>query len=139
MDKFLFPLIGGGIIGLAASLMLLLNGRVMGVSGIVKGVIDPRRGDVLWRALFIAGLLCGGALLHLLDPQILDPKANRNLIVISIAGMLVGFGTALGSGCTSGHGICGVSRLSPRSIVATLTFMSAGILMATLIRTLGDM
>lgn len=136
MDIYLLPLLGGTIIGVAASLMLLLNGRVLGVSGIVLGSLKMKRRDFLWRILFIAGLIMGGFTLKAIFPQAMELEFNRSLTVIAISGLLVGFGTAMGSGCTSGHGICGISRFSFRSIIATFTFMIAGILAATLFQLL---
>ena len=138
MDKFLAPLFGGLLIGLSASLMLLLNGRVTGVSGILSGaIINRKKQDTVWRWYFIAGMLLGGFLLAWLKPETFAgalPTANWTLVV---AGLLVGFGTSMASGCTSGHGVCGVSRLSPRSLVATLTFIMAGILAVMIFRKLG--
>jgi hypothetical protein len=129
-------LLGGGLIGLAASILLLSIGRVAGVSGIAGGVLRPRRGDVLWRVWFVLGLLAAGALFARLSPESMT-ASPRSLVLVVIAGLLVGVGTRLGNGCTSGHGVCGISRLSPRSLIATVTFMSTGILMVTLVRILG--
>ena len=132
------PLLGGALIGVAASLMLYWNGRVTGISGIIYGAtIAPKKGDVSWRWFFISGMLLGGFILNLFNPQAFAgrlPTANWTLVV---AGLLVGFGTVLGSGCTSGHGVCGISRLSPRSLIATITFMVAGILAVVLFRSMG--
>jgi uncharacterized protein len=119
--------LGGAIIGLAASLLLVLNGRQAGVSGIVAGTLRPKAGEFLWRALFVLGLLAGGALMGWLQPGSFQ-AAPRGLAVVAVAGALVGFGSQLGGGCTSGHGICGICRLSKRSLVATATFMAAGAL-----------
>jgi uncharacterized membrane protein YedE/YeeE len=119
-------LLGGALIGLAAAALLLLTGRIAGVSGIVGGLLPPRPGDAAWRALFAAGLVAGGFLLRALATDPFRGLATTPQAVLIAAGLLVGFGASLGSGCTSGHGVCGVSRLSPRSIVATLTFMLAG-------------
>ena len=120
------PLLGGVLIGIASAALLLLNGRIAGVSGIVGGLVRVRRGDASWRVLFIAGLVCGGAVLHVVGPDPFRGLADIPWPVLTLAGLLVGFGTSLGSGCTSGHGVCGVSRLSPRSIAATITFTLAG-------------
>lgn len=131
MDQ-LNALYGGVLIGIAVSIMLLFNGRVTGISGILNGVLNPTKGDTLWRVFFISGLLLGGLALKILKPTFFEIGNNLTLyefIKIGIAGLLVGFGTILGSGCTSGHGICGISRLSLRSIVATLSFIFSGILM----------
>ena len=116
---------GGALIGLAAGMLLLLNGRVAGVSGIAGGMLRPAPGDVAWRIAFLAGLVVaplGYALLRTLPPITFDVS----LPVVALAGFMVGIGTRYGAGCTSGHGICGISRLSPRSIVATLVFVAMG-------------
>jgi uncharacterized membrane protein YedE/YeeE len=126
MTSVLLSLLGGALIGLAAALLLLGGGRVAGVSGIVAGLLQPRRGETLWRALFVAGLVVGGVALARVHPAAFQPGVARSPTVLAAAGLLIGFGTRLGSGCTSGHGICGVSRLSVRSIVATATFMATG-------------
>ncbi len=118
-------LAGGVLIGLAAAMLLLFNGRIAGISGVLGGLLRPRRGDVGWRAAFVLGLL-GAPLVYALVaslPAVQIDAGNGTLIV---AGLLVGVGTRYGSGCTSGHGVCGLSRLSPRSHVATLVFMGAG-------------
>jgi uncharacterized membrane protein YedE/YeeE len=124
----LASLLGGILIGLSASAMLLLDGKIAGVSGIVAGVLRPVRGDTLWRICFLGGLLAGGLLLRILLPGAFDFGIIRPLPLLATAGLLVGFGTRLGSGCTSGHGVCGVSRLSPRSLAATATFIFTGAL-----------
>jgi uncharacterized membrane protein YedE/YeeE len=121
-------LIGGAIIGLAVSLMLVFNGRVTGISGIVSGLLKPQRNDVFWRVAFLAGLLSGGFVLKVLRPDMFVLSSHVTNFDYVIAGLLVGFGTLLGNGCTSGHGVCGISRLSMRSILATVTFISFGIL-----------
>jgi uncharacterized membrane protein YedE/YeeE len=118
--------IGGILIGIAASALLVLDGRIAGVSGIVGGLIPPRRADTAWRGLFVAGLVAGGLCLRLLIGDPFHSLAETPNIALILGGLLVGFGASLGNGCTSGHGVCGVSRLSPRSIVATMTFMLAG-------------
>jgi uncharacterized membrane protein YedE/YeeE len=127
---------GGALIGLSASLMLGLNGRVTGISGIVGGLVAPAAGDVAWRALFVAGLLAGGLLARAALPGAFSASAAP-LWLVAVAGLLVGFGTRLGNGCTSGHGVCGIARLSPRSIAATLTFITTGAL--TVLATSGRM
>jgi uncharacterized membrane protein YedE/YeeE len=129
----LASLIGGAMIGLAASLLLFGDGRIAGISGIVGGLLNPVAGDTAWRVLFIAGLLVGGLGLHLVDPALLRVDIDRSAGALLTGGLLVGFGTALGSGCTSGHGVCGLSRGSSRSLVATLTFMATGVLVAWLV------
>ncbi len=121
-------LIGGLLIGLASAGLLLLNGRVAGITGIFAGLLEPRPGDKAWRALFVAGLAAGAVAIGLLRPQTFRFDLVRPPLLIVGAGLLVGFGTRLANGCTSGHGLCGVSRFSPRSLVATGTFIAAGIL-----------
>jgi uncharacterized membrane protein YedE/YeeE len=118
--------IGGILIGASASAMLLLNGKIAGISGILAGVLRPVKGDTLWKLFFLAGLFTGGLLLRFLYPRAYDFGIIRSPVVLIMAGLLVGFGTRLGNGCTSGHGVCGVSRLSARSIVATMTFIATG-------------
>lgn len=120
------PLVGGALIGLAAGLLMLLNGRVAGISGIFAALITLQMEERVWRALFIAGLVAGGLIFMVANPQVFPDRFERSLPVMAIAGLLVGFGTRLGGGCTSGHGVCGISRLSVRSIVATLTFILTG-------------
>jgi uncharacterized membrane protein YedE/YeeE len=117
-------LIGGVLIGLATGLTLLLNGKIAGISGVVARILRPTHGDALWRAWFIAGLIAGGALTFALYP----PSANLDFSHTSVwwmavAGLLVGVGTRLGGGCTSGHGVCGISRGSTGGVVATVVFM----------------
>lgn len=118
-------LAGGIFIGLAAALFVLLNGRVLGISGILGGLVKPRAGDAGWRLSFIVGLLAAPALWRLFGP-LPQVSVEASVPVLVIAGLLVGWGTRYGSGCTSGHGVCGLSRLSPRSLAATLAFMAAG-------------
>jgi hypothetical protein len=127
-------LLGGVLIGLAASGLLAIDGRVAGISGIVGGLLRPRGGDVAWRVAFIAGLLAAGIVLGAVDPSTLALTGAPPLAVVGLAGLLVGFGTRLGSGCTSGHGVCGISRGSPRSIAATITFMLTGAITVWLTR-----
>lgn len=118
-------LAGGAIIGVAAVLFALFNGRVAGVSGIVGGLLRPSFPDWTWRAAFVAGLIVAPIVYRVFaGPPGLTIEAGYPMLVV--AGFLVGLGTRYGSGCTSGHGVCGVSRLSPRSLVATLAFMAAG-------------
>jgi uncharacterized membrane protein YedE/YeeE len=125
-------LLGGAFIGFAAGLLLLVNGRIFGVSGILGGVVMPAPNDTAWRAYALAGLILGGFSLKFLSWPAFDLATPYSFGLMAVAGLLVGFGTRMGGGCTSGHGICGMSRLSPRSIVATLTFMAAGILTVAL-------
>ena len=130
-------LVGGMLLGLAASVLLLGQGRVAGISGILGGLRAPQAGDVAWRLLFLAGLIGAGVVASAADPALLEVKVHRPPIVLALAGVLVGFGTRLGNGCASGHGVCGLSRFSPRSLVAVLTFMATGMLTATLVKWLG--
>ena len=129
-------LAGGGLIGLAASVLLLGSGRIAGVSGIAGQLLLGARRERAWRALFLLGLVAGGLGFSQFAPRALG-ESPRSLAVIALAGLLVGVGTRLGSGCTSGHGVCGLSRLSPRSLIATVTFIVAGIVTVTLVRWLG--
>ena len=117
---------GGMLIGAAAAMLVLLNGRVAGISGILGGLLAPSRADVGWRIAFLAGLLLSPALMFLLGYRV-APRIDAGFGTLVAAGLLVGVGTRYGSGCTSGHGVCGLSRLSPRSLVATAAFMAAGI------------
>jgi uncharacterized membrane protein YedE/YeeE len=117
--------IGGALLGLSATGLLMFNGRIAGVAGILRGVLQPNRGDIAWRVLFLLGLFAGGAPFALLRPETFG-ASPRPLVFILVAGLLVGAGVRLSNGCTTGHGICGMSRLSKRSIVATMTFMAAG-------------
>ncbi|MCW8884529.1 MAG: YeeE/YedE family protein [Motiliproteus sp.] len=135
-DFLVLPaLAGGGLIGLSAALLLVANGRVAGISGIVGGLVSRQQdgNDFAWRLMFVVGIVCGGVLYQVLggDVSTIQPLVNEPVLVL--AGLLVGVGTTLGSGCTSGHGICGLARLSPRSLVATLSFMVAGAATATFI------
>lgn len=118
-------LAGGLLIGLAVALFLLFNGRIGGISGIVGGLLKPARGDIAWRVAFIAGLVIA-PLVYALAAPLPQVHVEANYPVLLIAGLLVGIGTRYGSGCTSGHGICGLSRRSPRSVIATAAFMFAG-------------
>ena len=118
-------LLGGVLIGLAAALFVLFNGRIAGISGIVGGLLRPQRGDIGWRLAFVGGLLAAPLLYTLVLP-LPEVRIEVGSLQIIVAGLLVGIGTRYGAGCTSGHGVCGISRLSPRSVVATLVFMAAG-------------
>ncbi len=119
-------LLCGCLIGLSASAMLLFDGKVVGISGILAGVLRPVRGDTLWRACFIGGLVVGGLILRMLLPAAFDFGILRSPAALVVGSLLVGFGTRLGNGCTSGHGVCGIARLSVRSLVATTTFIATG-------------
>jgi uncharacterized protein len=120
-------LAGGLLIGAAAAMFILLNGRIAGISGIVGGLLKPARGDITWRVAFVAGMFLAPAV-YVLFGTIPRPQIDAGWTALVAAGLLVGIGTRYGSGCTSGHGVCGLSRLSPRSVVATVTFMGAGFL-----------
>ena len=120
-------LAGGVLIGIAAAMFLLLNGRVAGISGILGGLRRPAPGDVAWRAAFVLGLV-GAPLVYGLFAALPVLRIDAQFGALVVAGLLVGVGTRYGSGCTSGHGVCGLSRLSPRSLVATAAFMGAGFL-----------
>ena len=132
MSSILWALAGGGLLGLAVSWLLLANGRIAGISGIVGGLLASWNDESAWRMSFLLGLLAGGVVLMAAVPEAIVPPAGRSPAVVAVAGALVGYGTRLGSGCTSGHGVCGLTRLSPRSLVATLTFMATGFVTATL-------
>lgn len=123
--------VGGILIGIAASVLLVGSGRVAGVSGILGGILVPVRGDRLWRWMFMLGMVSVGALVAVFAPQYISPSPSPLPVVVA-AGLLVGIGTRLGTGCTSGHGVCGVSRLSPRSLAATAMFMATGMVTARL-------
>jgi uncharacterized membrane protein YedE/YeeE len=118
-------LAGGVLIGVAAAMFALLNGRIAGVSGIVGGLLEPAQGDVGWRAAFVLGLV-GAPMVYMLFAAVPKPQIDAEFGALIAAGLLVGIGTRYGSGCTSGHGVCGLSRLSLRSLAATLIFMGAG-------------
>ncbi len=121
-------LLGGILIGLAVAALYFFNGKILGISNITAELLNPRWQGKDWRASFLLGLLSGGALLLALYPQALSSESPRSLGLLILAGLLVGYGSSLGRGCTSGHGICGLSRLSARSLVATAIFMSSGML-----------
>lgn len=130
-------LIGGILIGLASIGLLAFNGRIAGISGITGGLLEPRSGDVGWRVAFVGGLVAGGLLMGSLKPEWFEYAIDRSVATVVVAGLVVGFGTRVGSGCTSGHGVCGISRLSVRSVIATVTFMATGALTVFLFRTWG--
>jgi hypothetical protein len=127
---------GGALIGLAATLLMLGIGRIAGISGIYAGLLRPKAGDTSWRLAFVVGLLGAGAVASLFAPEALAATQSRSLAATVVAGLLVGVGVRVGNGCTSGHGVCGLSRFSRRSLVATLTFMATGITTASLIQLL---
>lgn len=127
VDSWIRAVVGGGLIGLAAAVLMLFNGRIAGVSGVLGGlVLDRKRGEMAWRALFLGGLMLGALLVGLLRPDLATANLQTGWLGTVAAGLIVGFGTRMGSGCTSGHGVCGIGRLSRRSLVATCTFMAAG-------------
>ena len=121
------PLFGGFLLGLAALSLLFFNGRVAGVSGILGGFLSFRKRDTLWRFAFLAGLVAGGFLLLATCPETLNLNLKSSPPAVMLAGLLVGIGSRMGSGCTSGHGICGIGRLSQRSMIAAVIFLSSGI------------
>jgi len=127
------PLIGGMLIGLSAAVLMLTKGRIAGISGIVEGVLRPKSGDLMWRVIFLAGLLVGGMVMAMLLPERFDLTTNRTIQMTAVAGLMVGIGVHIGCGCTSGHGVCGISRISVRSLVAVPTFMGTGALVVWLV------
>jgi uncharacterized membrane protein YedE/YeeE len=126
--------VGGTLIGLSAVLLMLFNGRIAGISGILGGLINTQASDRAWRLAFIAGLIAAPLSAALLGHTVPMPQMPAGTAAVILGGLLVGFGSRLGSGCTSGHGICGIARLSPRSIVATGVFMVAAIIVVALMR-----
>ena len=126
-------LIGGMLIGLAAAMFALLNGRVAGISGVLGGLFNPTRGDIGWRVAFVGGLVVA-SLVYGLFATLPAVQIDASYVALVVAGLLVGVGTRYGYGCTSGHGVCGLSRLSPRSLVATLAFMGAGFVTVFVLR-----
>jgi hypothetical protein len=131
---WLIALAGGVLIGLSATLLLWLNGRVAGVSGILGGVLFPKSGDVSWRVAFLVGLIAAGGLYMAFVPGAPLPRTDFSRTGLIIAGLLVGFGTRMGNGCTSGHGVCGLGRLSMRSLAAVVTFMATAIATTLVVR-----
>jgi hypothetical protein len=126
-------LAGGAVIGLAAAMFILLNGRIAGISGILGGLLQLPKGDMAWRIAFLLGLLAAPLVYGWFAP-LPEVRVEAGTATLVVAGLLVGLGTRYGSGCTSGHGVCGLSRLSPRSLVATAAFMSAGFLTVFVVR-----
>ena len=131
-------LLGGALIGLAAVLLLKFNGRIAGISGIVNTALTKQPGDRLWRLMFIVGLVLSGVIYQAATGSTLVTREDFPLAMLVFAGLLVGFGTRVGSGCTSGHGVCGIARLSPRSFVATIAFVATGMLAASLVHIIGS-
>ena len=132
INSIFLAVLGGSLIGLAASLLLVTTGRIAGISGIIGGLLlgSP---DRKWRYDFLFGLMIGGVALFLLQPNVFSVSEYRSVSVISLAGLFVGFGVRMGNGCTSGHGVCGITRFSKRSIIATISFMFTGMLTASFI------
>lgn len=129
LSSWLLALAGGVMIGAAASLLLIAQGRIAGISGIVGSLLPPTARDLDWRLAFLGGLVLAGIVGAIVAPAAIGASV-RPLSVVAVAGLLVGFGTRLGSGCTSGHGVCGLSRFSGRSLVAVMTFMATGAITA---------
>ena len=129
-------LAGGIILGVASAIFILVNGRILGISGILGGLLPPKVGDTFWRVAFLLGMLAAPTVFHAVVPAqyITAPRIDASVWMVIAAGLLVGIGTRYASGCTSGHGVCGLSRLSPRSLVATLSFMGAGFVMVYVLR-----
>jgi len=129
-------LAGGIILGVASAIFILVNGRILGISGILGGLLPPKAGDTTWRVFFLLGMLAAPTVFHAVVPAqyITAPRIDATEWMVIAAGLLVGIGTRYASGCTSGHGVCGLSRLSPRSLVATLSFMGAGFVMVYVLR-----
>ena len=132
--EVLMPLTGGILIGIAASMMLLFSGKIAGVSGIFGGMLFQQGKERAWRVSFITGLIGGGILLYAINAEFFENSSGRGLLAVNIAGFLVGIGTRVGGGCTSGHGVCGIGRLSVRSIVATVAFVFAGMVAVVLVK-----
>lgn len=130
-------LIGGLLIGLAASLLVLLNGRIAGISGIFSGLLFPKKTDWIWRAAFIVGILIGPVIVRLLGGGPSTVTIEPALPILVIAGLLVGYGVRAGNGCTSGHGVCGLARGSGRSLVATVTFFATAVVTVFIVRHIG--
>jgi uncharacterized protein len=127
-------LVGGALIGVAVTLLMVANGRIAGVSGILGELLPPWSGDIGWRFSFVAGLIIGAGAYAWVDPAAAVIRIDASLPLLAVGGLAVGFGTRLGGGCTSGHGVCGLARLSGRSLAATLTFMAAAALTVYLAR-----
>lgn len=140
LNDLILAVIGGLLIGGGAALLLAYNGQVAGISGIINGLLHPRRPGAGWRMAFVGGLLVGGVALQLAYPGAFPQGHPRSLWLIVPAGLLVGIGTRIGAGCTSGHGVCGIGRLSPRSVVATMTFtITGGLTVLVVNRLLGSL
>jgi uncharacterized membrane protein YedE/YeeE len=129
-------LTGGLVLGVASAIFILVNGRILGISGILGGLLPPKVGDTAWRLAFLLGVLAAPTVFHAVLPAqyLTAPRIDASGWMVIAAGLLVGIGTRYASGCTSGHGVCGLSRLSPRSLLATLSFMGAGFVMVYVLR-----
>ncbi len=139
MSAYLDGFLGGVMLGVAAGALVLLAGRIAGISGIVAGTFTARGAELGWRVAFILGLVLGPLVVALLRGAPVPVHVSATLPGLVLAGLLVGFGARFGAGCTSGHGVCGVSRLSPRSLVATVTFMLAGVMVVFAVRHIGGL
>jgi len=137
LNGSLLSLSGGVLIGLSAALLLWVHGRIAGVSGILAGIVSPRTSNRDWRVAFLLGLVVGGAALAVALPSAFHAPAHLSAVVLAVGGVAVGLGARVSGGCTSGHGVTGIGRLSKRSLVATLTFMATGMITVTLVRVLG--
>ena len=132
--EFAMPLLGGVLIGIASAIMLLFNGRIVGISGIFSGMLFKQGTERKWRTAFVIGLIVGGVGLKYLNPEFFTNTSGRSLLVLVLAGLFVGIGTQIGRGCTSGHGVCGIGRLSMRSLVATFVFVFAGMVLVAIVQ-----
>jgi len=128
------PLAGGILIGVAAAMTLLFSGKIAGISGIFGGMLFQQGVERTWQTVFVAGLIAGGVLLYNINTEYFEDSSGRGLVTVTISGLLVGIGTRVGGGCTSGHGVCGIGRLSARSLAATVTFVVAGMAMVALFK-----
>ena len=134
--EVVMPLSGGILIGIAAAMLLLVSGKIAGISGIFGGMRFQQGEEGTWRSAFVAGLIAGGLMLYGINAEYFENTSGRGLVAVTIAGLLVGIGTRVGGGCTSGHGVCGIGRLSARSLAATITIMVAGMAMGALVQPL---
>ena len=132
-------ILGGALIGLSVTILLLFNGRMAGISGIMNGLFQSPKAEEYWRLTFLVGLIIGAVIFQFIAPDFFIPRENYPLWLIAVGGYLVGIGTRLGSGCTSGHGICGIANLSKRSIFATITFMASGMLTVFIIKHVAEL
>ncbi|MCK5478382.1 MAG: YeeE/YedE family protein [Methylococcales bacterium] len=128
MENFtpISALLGGALIGISITVLLLFNGRIAGISGLMNGLFNSPKNESRWRLAFLSGLIVGAVIFQFISPDLFAPRQGYPLWLVAVGGFFVGIGTRLGSGCTSGHGICGIANLSRRSIFATLTFMGTG-------------